>query len=152
MSADPLRTGRIAGATCILLAFACALEAASFRVRFLTDPVGPRAMPWLAAALIGAGGLLLILRPGPATDWPQATMRRRIAIAFTGFLACAVLIETLGFLIMTTLLVTLLALLFDGRPLPALLAAAALAILLWLTFVLGLGVPLPIGTVFLRGA
>ena len=152
MSADRSGSGRIAGAACVLLAITCAIEAASFRVRFLTDPVGPRMMPWLAASLIGAGGLLLLLKPGPATEWPQATMLRRIAVAFAAFLAYAVLIQTLGFILTTTLLITLLALLFDGRLLPALIAAAALTTLLWLTFVDGLGVPLPIGTLFLRGA
>jgi putative tricarboxylic transport membrane protein len=152
MSAQrPATSARIAGAACVLLALACALHAAAFRVRFITDPVGPRALPWLAAALIGTGGLLLLLRPGPPTDSFRSTTLRRTLLAFAGFFAYAALIEVLGFILSTTLLVTLLALLFDGRPLHAVFAAAAIAVLIWLTFVSGLGVPLPVGTLFLRG-
>jgi putative tricarboxylic transport membrane protein len=141
---------RIAGAICILVAAAIALEARTFHIGFLSDPIGPRAMPWLAAVLLGAGGLVILLRPGAEPEWPKATMRGRIAVTVAAFAAYSVLIAPLGFILATTLLMTALARVFEGRVVPGLVAGALFSGAMWLLFVLGLGVPLPIGILFTR--
>lgn len=136
----------------MLAAVAIALVARTFRVGFVTDPIGPRALPWLAAALLGTGGLILVLRPGDEPDWPPAgPTRKAIAITLLSFALYAVLIGPLGFVLATTLLMTVLARVFGGRLLPGLLAGAAFSGVMWLLFVAGLGVPLPIGILFTRG-
>jgi putative tricarboxylic transport membrane protein len=146
------RSDRIAGGLCVVAAVGIALVARTYRVGFVTDPIGPRAMPWLAAALLGSGGVILGLRPGPEPDWPPpGPTRRGIAIAVLSLALYAILIGPFGFVLATTLLMTALARVFGGRLVPGLLAGAAFSGVMWLLFVMGLGVPLPIGMLFTRG-
>lgn len=143
---------RVAGTVCVLFAGMAALIARTFRVGFVTDPIGPRALPWLAAALLGLGGALLVLRPGAEPQWPPAgPPRRAIASTLAAFALYAILVGPLGFVLATTLLMTALARVFGGRLVPGLLAGAAFSGVLWLLFVAGLGVPLPGGILFTRG-
>lgn len=145
------RSERIAGAVIVVAAMAAAHVAGHFRVAFLTDPIGPRAFPWLASGLLLLGGVLMLVRPAESPAWPQATTRTRIVVAVAGFLAYAGLLAPIGFIAATTLLLSVLALVFGGRIGPALTAAALLSVAMWLLFVQALGVPLPIGALFLRG-
>jgi putative tricarboxylic transport membrane protein len=146
------RSQRLAGLACVLVAVAVALIARTFRVGFVTDPIGPRALPWLAAALLGLGGAVLALRPGAEPDWsPAGPTRRAIAATPVSFALYAILIGPLGFVLATTLLMTVLARMFGGRLVPGLLAGAAFSGVMWLLFVAGLGVPLPGGILFTRG-
>jgi len=144
------RADRIAAAALALLALAAAFEARGFRVSFLTDPVGPRALPWLAAGLLALGGALLLLRPDEDGPWPPWPGARRVAAAVGASLLYAGLLQPIGFIAATTLLVTLLSRMFGGRLLPSALTALALAGGLYALFALLLGVPLPIGALFLR--
>ena len=66
-----MKTDRSAGAVLMGVGAAVALEASTFDVLFLTDPVGPKAMPYLVAALLVGTGLALALRPGPDPPWPD---------------------------------------------------------------------------------
>ncbi len=143
-----LATDRVAGLAGLALAAVTALETRTFRVTSLVDPIGPRALPWLAAFLIGAGALVLLLRPAANEDaMPPGTLRR-IVVAVLVFLAYAGLIAPIGFFAATTLLGVALSLQFGARPVPALLAAAAFSGALWLLFALALGLPLPAGELF----
>jgi putative tricarboxylic transport membrane protein len=142
---------RVAGIACIVVALAIALAARTFHVAFLTDPIGPRALPWLAALLLALGGLRLALRPGIEPAWPEATMRTRIAVTLAAFVAYAALIAPLGFVLSTTLLMMVIGRVFGGRTQYTLLAGFAFSGAMWLLFVQLLGVPLPIGLLFLRG-
>jgi len=143
---------RIAGSACVVAATTVALATRTFHVGFVTDPIGPRALPWLAAALLGLGGLILVLRPGKEPAWPPGgAPRRGVALTLSSFALYAVLIGPLGFVLATTLLMTALARVFGGRLVPGLLAGAAFSAVMWLLFVTGLGVPLPIGILFTRG-
>jgi putative tricarboxylic transport membrane protein len=147
-----VRSDRIAGGACVLAAVAIALVTRTFRVAFVTDPIGPRALPWLAATLLGLGGAILALHPHTEPRWPQpGPTRRAIVAAVVSFTLYAILIGPLGFVLATTLLMTVLARLFGGRLVPGLLAGAAFSGVLWLLFVTSLGVPLPIGILFTRG-
>lgn len=146
------RSGRIAGVACLLVAATVAFIARTFTVGFVTDPIGPRALPWLASAILALGGAILCLRPGPEPDWPPAGPARwSIAATLASFALYAILIGPLGFVLATTLLMTALARVFGGRLVTGLVAGAAFSGVLWLLFVTGLGVPLPIGILFTRG-
>ncbi len=143
------RGDTLAGAALLVLAVAVAFEARGFRVEFLTDPVGPRAFPWLAALLLGTAGVALLARPAAAAVvWPRVGGWRRLTLATVSFLAYAALLAPLGFVLATTLEVTLLSRAFGGRPWRSVLAAAAFSATLYLAFVYGLALSLPTGTLF----
>ncbi|MEZ4417216.1 MAG: tripartite tricarboxylate transporter TctB family protein [Gemmatimonadota bacterium] len=142
------RTDRVTGLTLVLLGLAVGAEATTFNVLFLTDPVGPKALPLLSAAVFVVSGILLLARPGTTGSWPQRAVLLRMAGAVTMFGVYAALLAPLGFVVATTLTVTVLSVLFDGPWLKSLGAATALSAVLWYLFVWALGLDLPLGSVW----
>jgi putative tricarboxylic transport membrane protein len=148
-SAHRHRSERLAGVCLALAAAAVAAEAATFRVAFLTDPVGPRALPWLAAIILGAAGTTMALRPGPSPAWPTPRVMVRLGGAVAVFLAYGIVLPSLGFVTSTTAAVAALSMLFGGPPLKSVLAALVLSACIWLLFVQVLALPLPLGTLWI---
>jgi len=145
-----MRGGRhLAGLAILALAAAVALEARTFVVSFPTDPLGPGAFPLVAAALLALGGGAVLLEGSAAPDPLPPGALRRIVLATGSFVAYALLLAPLGFVTATTLEFAAVAVLFGGRPLPALGAGLGFALALFFLFVHGLGLPLPLG--FLAG-
>jgi len=137
---------RVAGAVGLLVSIAVAFEARGFAVGFVTDPIGPRGLPWLSAGLLAAGSLALIVRPATApVPWPSRSAGGRIAALVGVLVVASVSIETLGFVLATTLLMTVAGRLFGGRWLRSAGGGLLLAVLLFYFFAWGLGVPLPVG-------
>ena len=122
-----------------------AVEAATFRVSFPTDPLGPAAFPLLGATLLLFGAASLWMPGGEEAAELDPAGGRRILAASGSFILYAALLAPLGFVVATTLEFTLLALLFGGRPAAGALAGTAFALLLFGLFVYGLGLPLPLG-------
>lgn len=142
---------RVTGAVLVLLGLAAALEASTFDVAFMTDPVGPKALPYLVAGMLVAAGLTAIARPRDAKGAaPARPMLLRIAAAVVGFVAYALALPFLGFFASTTLVVGGLALLYRGPPVTSLAAAALLSGALWLLFVRALALSLPVGDLWIR--
>ena len=127
---------------------AVAAEATTFEVAFLTDPVGPKALPYLAAAILLGAGILLAARPGPDPAWPAGSTVVRMGGAVGAFLVYAAVLPALGFWISTTLAVAALSILFGGDMLRSVAAAAALSSVLWYLFVWALRLPLPLGSLW----
>jgi len=73
---------------------------------------------------------------------------RRIGGAIATFVAYSLLLSPLGFVAATSGAFAGLALLFGGRPIRSAAAGLGFALTLWVLFVHGLGLPLPIGTLF----
>jgi putative tricarboxylic transport membrane protein len=144
-----LPADRIAGGLMMLLALATAWLARGFRVSFPADPVGPRALPLFAAGLLAAAGLSLLLRPGPPGPAVPRDARFPLAVAVGVLAAYPVVLPLLGFVASTTAAMGVLAVLFGAPPVRALVATSALAGALYLFFAYALGVPLPIGRLFL---
>lgn len=142
---------RVAGVVAIVAAALIALEARTFTVRFLTDPIGPKALPLLVAALFATAGVALIARPAPDPPWPSVAVWGRGAVAVVGFLTYASVLPLLGFFLATTLVVAALAVLFRGPPRRAMVAAAAYSAALYVLFAYVLGLSLPIGSLLLKG-
>ncbi len=138
------RADRAAGIGLVLLAVAVVLATRGFRGAFLTDPIGPRAMPWLAAGLLALSGLWLAVRPHPDRDWPRASVARRLGVITLVFLGYAALLQPIGFVAATTLLMLALSRAFEGRFWPSLAGALGVSVLLYLLFAVVLGVPLPV--------
>lgn len=141
-------TDRVAGAALVLLGVAVAADASTFEVAFLTDPVGPKALPYLAAFIFVVSGALLAIRPGTPRSWPGRTVLLRMSGAVVAFGMYAAILQPLGFTVATTLTMTVLSLLFGGPWKRSLAAALTLSVVLWYLFVWILGLPLPLGGVW----
>lgn len=142
---------RVAGALVISMALLIALEARTFTVGFVTDPLGPKAFPLVSAVLLLVGGVALEIKPGFVSGWPPAKQLLRAAVAAFCLLAYALLLGLLGFFTTTLLVVAVFGLLLGGRPVPSIISAAAVSALLYLLFFYLLGIALPLGSLFLRG-
>lgn len=143
-----VRTDRVAGVVFAILGLGVALEAATFDVLFLTDPVGPKALPLLAAVILVGSGAALAARPGTGGGWPESGTLLRMGGAVTAFSVYAAILAPLGFVLSTTATMASLSMLFGGPWRRSAGAAAALAVVLWYLFVWLLGLPLPVGAVW----
>jgi len=146
MSGGSTRTDRVAGILVVVLGLAVGAEATTFDVLFRTDPVGPKVLPMLAAAVFVGSGLYLVARPGPGGAWPARPTFIRMAVAVAAFGVYAALLAPLGFVVATTATVSVLSILFGGPWKKAVTAALTLSVVLWYLFVWILGLPLPLGS------
>ena len=141
---------RITAVGLVLVGLAVALEASTFNVNFLTDPLGPKALPWLVAALFFVAGLALgASKPSAAPQRPAGSLTP-VAGAATVFFAWSLTLAPLGFVISTPLAVAALARLFGGNWKQGLLTGVILTLMLWLLFAMALALPLPQGSLWTR--
>ncbi|WP_161866604.1 tripartite tricarboxylate transporter TctB family protein [Pseudomonas yangonensis] len=136
---------RLFSAIWLLLCAWLAVVAWGFQAPFAYDPVGPRAYPLLLLALMGAGSLWLIYKPGMLAQRLDIPTALRSALCVVVLLAYALTFELLGFVISTALATFALGLLFTGRLLPCAISAVLMGVLLYVLFDLLLDVPLPLG-------
>lgn len=141
---------RAPGVLLIVLGVAAGLEATTFDVAFLSDPVGPKALPYLVAVALIVSGIHQARAPAPGIRWPERGTLARMVLAASVFLGYALVLPWLGFLLSTTLVVAALSHLFHAPPRRSVPAAAALAVALWLLFVWVLALPLPVGRLWVR--
>ena len=139
---------RVAAAGLLVLAALIVLEARTFTVGFLADPLGPRAVPYLVAGFLAASGLLICIKPGPDPVWPPMSVWRRVSMSVTALGVYALLIDPLGFMLATVSVVSVLSLIFGGRLKQSLTSALVFTGALYLLFVYLLGIPLPAGDLF----
>lgn len=122
-------------------------ETRSFRVLFPTDRLGPRAFPL-------AGGVLMLLGVGAllrARSRIELQAVRPWAIATLVLLLYAAALPFVGFFLGTTGAFAGLALLFGGPRVGSWLFGVGFSALLWVLFVVLLGLPLPIGSLWILG-
>jgi len=147
---DPGLSDRVAGIVVALIGMAIGIEASTFDVMFMTDPVGPKALPYLAAAIMLLGGLGIAVRPRVSPEWPGRMLQLRLVASVLAFMVYAIALGVIGFFVSTTLVVATLSLLYGGPPKKSWATAASLSAALWLLFVQVLGLPLPIGSLWIR--
>lgn len=143
-------TARLPGLVLIAAGLACGVEALTFNVAFLTDPVGPKALPLLVAVILTGSGIHATMRPASESAPITGRTFPRVGAAVAAFLLYALALPWVGFFLSTTFVVATLSRLFGADLRPAVAAAAALSGGLWLIFVFGLGLPLPIGDLWIR--
>ena len=141
---------RIAGSVLVVSGAAMALEATTFDVAFMTDPVGPKALPILVAAMMLFAGVRTLVRPRDEVPLPSGPVAKRMAGAAAAFIAYAAVLPWIGFFLATTLVVAALAGLYRGPVRGSLAAGLSLAAALWLLFVRILALPLPVGDLWIR--
>lgn len=149
MRARALASDRAIGAALIVVALFHAGLASRYVVTFVADPLGPRAAPFLLAALLAVLGGWILLRPAPdARDAIEHPPSPRSARAVAALLGYALLLPWLGFVLSTALLSGALARLAAGPALRAAALGTAFAGALYYLFVFALDVPLPVGRLF----
>lgn len=143
---------RATGLVAVGAALAVTVEASTFTVGFYTDPLGARGLPFIAAALIGVGGLLLAVRPRIGVQWPPHPVLVKGLLVSTGLIIYAIALPFIGFLLATTAVITGSSVVFGGPVGRSAMLAGAYTLVLFALFVWVLGLPLPVGTIFVRGA
>ncbi len=141
-------TDRITGGFLLVLALAFGLHARTFKTTFITDPLGPQSWPVMLAVLLGLLSLYLIARPDPKPDWPPRVVLGRQVLMVATLVGYAVVLEVLGFLLATVLVVWVLALLLGSGWWKGALTGMASSVVLYLLFNSALGLPLPVGAIF----
>jgi putative tricarboxylic transport membrane protein len=136
---------RLFAAIWLLFCAVLAVVAWGFQAPFAYDPVGPRAYPLLLLALMSAGSLWLLFKPGLSEQKLNSRAALRAMLCVLTLLAYAVTFETLGFVISTSLAAFALGLLFTGRLIPCAISAVLMGVLLFVLFDYLLDVPLPLG-------
>lgn len=162
MTGTPARAARVdVGELAMVLGLAALgvfvlVDTTTIRVPGSVNTVGPRFFPYLVGGLLVVTAVALaaqVLRgravppeDSEDVDTEVGTDWRAIALVAGGFAAHAVLIEPLGWPIAATVLFAVVALTLGARR--AVLSVAiglSLSTVVWLVFVLGLGVALPGG-------
>ena len=141
---------RVVGAVLLLGGVATAREATTFDVAFLTDPVGPKALPLFVATTLALAGASMMARPRDSVSLPPGSAAVRMAGAAAAFLVYAAVLPWIGFYLATTLVVAALAVLYRGPVKGGLAAGLVLTTALWLLFVSLLALPLPVGELWTR--
>jgi putative tricarboxylic transport membrane protein len=141
---------RITGGVLTVAGIATALEATTFDVAFMTDPVGPKALPMVVAMILVLAGASALLRPREHVGLPSREAAARMVGAVAAFVLYAVALPWIGFFGATSLVILALALLYQGPPIPSAIAALAVSGALWLLFVALLALPLPVGDLWIR--
>jgi putative tricarboxylic transport membrane protein len=141
-------TDRVVGILILLLSLGYAVEASRMQVGFLSDPLGPRPFPYIIAVLVGTSSLWLIFKPDPNPTWPPRGFWLPLGLVLLSLVAYAYLVVPLGFILTTTLEMTLLSLLFGARWWQGLLGALTFTLAVYFLFTEGLGVTLPVGRIF----
>lgn len=132
-----------------VLALAYGLWARSFELTTMTDPVGPRAFPYLIAVLTGLVGLYLIVDPDRAGErWPKGAVWVRIIGTLVTLVGYAYLLVPLGFIVATTLVVFIMAVVFRGPIIRSGLSALLFSLVTYALFAYALGLSLPAGWLF----
>lgn len=134
---------RIAGVLLTVIALAYVVTAGSYEVGF-GDPLGPTTFPkiiGIPAVLLAAS---LVPWPGPRAEWASWPQGRNQVIAVVTLLGYALLLERVGFVASTFLLLAVMAVLMGARTWQAIGLGAVGSPLMFVAFDRGLDLPLPL--------
>jgi putative tricarboxylic transport membrane protein len=124
-------------------------HARSFETGFIADPIGPKAFPYGIGILTLISAVLLLRAKPSETHAPVDGPFVLRAVLLSGvLLAYAAVLQTVGFILATTAVMTALVGLFRGRLFQGLVFGLLLSLVFFSVFTYGLAVPLPVGTVF----
>jgi len=137
-----MRSDRILGLVTVVVALAYLASATQIQSSFFSDPMGPRAFPYLVGGLILLSGLVFIVKPDPSPHWPDARSWAALGIAAVVLVAYAYALKPMGFLVPTAIAGTILSYQIGPRVLPAILAGCGLSVGLFVVFKFLLGLSL----------
>lgn len=147
-TAENTRLGRIAALVLLGVAVAYGVGGATIEYAFSSDPLGPRAVPVMLAAVLAGLSLLYLAWPGSVEALPTGPALVRI-LAIPAILVLSVMLfEPLGFAGSIFVLTLGVALVFGAPVKYALLGAGGQTLLWWVLFAYVLQVYLPTGSIF----
>lgn len=135
-------TDRIVGLVLLAAAIWYGLTAGTYEASF-GDPLGPAAFPVMLSVPVAVLSLFLLLRPDANPDWPRGAALMRQLAAICILVSYALLLERLGFLLITFVAVALLGRLLGSQWHKSAVSGAVVSLVLFLTFDRVLGLPLP---------
>lgn len=134
---------RVTGLLFMGLGLGAILHAQNLMVAFSADPVGPRPFPTIVGAILTVAGAFMALRP-ERIGWHKGKWAH-VATAVVASLIYPLLLHPLGFVIATSLLLVVLAMILGARWLPGILSAVITSAVIFMLIDLALGLPLPRG-------
>jgi putative tricarboxylic transport membrane protein len=143
---------RILGAVCLVASAGMAWAARDYAAAISYEPVGPRAFPLLLSGLMAIGGLWLVVQPSVRSGTFEGVPVKQTALCVLAVLVYALLFETLGFTVATTLMAIPVGMAFGGSLKQVIASGAGLGLMLYLLFDKLLDIVLPTGILsFLLG-
>lgn len=146
-----VRNGRIAAAILLICSAILAISASQIEYAFSSDPLGPRAFPYLLAAALAFCAIWYYLTPGESEPWPRGDVLRGAVILVSVTTVSVALMDLLGFLPAAFTMCAVAAYLFGAAPLTAVGVGAAQALFWFLLFNYALGTYLPSGSLLFPG-
>ena len=138
---------RLTGLFGLVLALVYGIVGIRYEAGLMTDPLGPNVFPVAIAVLLGTCSALLMARPHDEASWPVAGVWARTLAAIVSMVVYGLVLETLGFVLASFLLVFVLVRLMAGGTLASLGTGLGASILLYALFDRFLGLPLPAGLI-----
>ena len=136
---------RALGVACILLAAAFAWFASQTPISFMSDPLGPKAFPYIIAGVLALAGVYPILRPDPAPDWPAPGRFLEIVFAAAVMIGYTYALPEAGFVASTAVAAALLSWRLTAGPMAAIIAGISISVGIFAVFHLVLGLSLARG-------
>ena len=131
---------RVMGAWVILTAAVMAWGAELIQESFIQDPLGPKAFPWLIAAVMALAGAYMVLRPDASPTWPSARKLGEMLFSVGVMVAYALWLPELGFVVSTALVAAFLSWRLGSTLRQSAIAGVLLSVGIYLVFhsILGL--------------
>lgn len=136
---------RALGVACIVLAAAYAWFASLTPLSFMSDPLGPKAFPYIIAGVLALAGVYPIVRPDPEPDWPAPGRVLEIVFAVAVMIAYTYALPEFGFVASTAVTAALLSWRLAARPLAAIVAGIGISVGIYVVFHMILGLSLARG-------
>ena len=136
---------RVLGACGLLLAAFYIWGATLIQVSFISDPVGPKTFPMIIGGLLGVASLYMVFRPDPEPVWPAFGRLFEIAVAAALFVAYALVLPEIGFVIATAVAAAFLSWRLGAGPVAAIIAGICISLGIYVIFHLVLGLSLARG-------
>ncbi|MEF2070422.1 tripartite tricarboxylate transporter TctB family protein [Consotaella aegiceratis] len=136
---------RILGIAGLLIAAFYAFSATLIPLSFMSDPVGPKAFPFIIAATLGLSSLVFVLKPDEEPEWPTLGRLAEIGFAAVVLVLYALALPKAGFVLATAVTAAFLSWRIGAHPLAAVIAGVCIAVGIYVFFHLVLGLSLARG-------
>lgn len=136
---------RMLGVVGLLLAAFYVWRATIIELSFISDPVGPKAFPFMIAIIVAISSAVFIWKPDPSPEWPAFGRMFEILMAAAVMVAYAMALSEAGFVASTAIAAAYLAWRLGAGPVQAIVAGIAISVGIYIVFHLILGLSLARG-------
>lgn len=136
---------RVFGAIGVVIAAIMVWRAILIEESFIQDPLGPKAFPYVIAAVLGLSSAIIALMPDENPAWPPLSRLAEIGLAVAVMIAYAQMLPVAGFLLATAFAAAFLSWRLGTPPVQAAIAGIAISGGIYVVFKLILGLSLARG-------